>query len=274
MVHRLVTVSVFAAFLSSGAPAFAQSAAPAAPAANPAPAGAAPAQAPVAAAPPAPAPLLIPPALPDPASLVSLPAADLARGYLAAKTALPLARQAAAGQGTLGLGIDGVAYSVSAANAAPFITFLQAREDAFTQAITKRGSVMIDGQYTLAAGPGCTGEKFDPRYLFSPGKAPDGSILPAKAVQIITNGIETDMLVTLVQNRDTIGSVLSGTAVDNTVIFADVLSMGYSVYGTIGPNTIALRFDPDEVENALGPDAGTAADWKRLSACVFTLTKK
>jgi hypothetical protein len=269
---RLVTASLFSLLAAVGAQAQDQPAGQ-----PPATSAQAPAAQTAPAAPSAtdqPAPALVPPPLPDTATLAGMSAVDLARGYLAAQAALPLAHQAAAAQGVLSLGIDGQPYTVSSGNAGQFITFLQARVDAFTKAITKRGALNLDGQYALAAGPGCMGEKFDPRVLFSPGKAADGSLLPAKAVQIITSGIDTNMLITLSQNRQVIGVVLTGTAVDDTVIFADVLSMGFSLYGSIGPNTIALRFDPEEVKSALGADVGTDADWKRLAACVFTLTKK
>jgi hypothetical protein len=218
-------------------------------------------------------PLTVPPAVPDPEHLKTLPAIDLARGYLAAENALPLASQAAQGQGVLGLGIDGIAYTVNASNAPQFITFLQARAAAFTKAIMARGSTAIDGQYTVSAGPGCVGEKYDPRQIFASSKGPNGVQL-ASGIQIVTSGIDTNMLVTLAQNRQTIGSLISGTAVENTVVFADVLSMGYSLYGSVSANTITLRLDPDEVKNALGASAGTDADWKRLEACVFTLTRK
>jgi hypothetical protein len=225
-------------------------------------------------APPLPQPSLVPPPVPDAATLAALPPYELARGYLAAVAAVPLAQAAGEGQGILNLGIDGQPYIVNTANAARFIPFLQARVAAYGKAITTRGSAKIDGTYGLAAGPACKGEKFDPRILFAGGKGPDGTPLMATSARVIQMGAETDLLVTLVQGRQSLGEIIMGTAVENTLVLADVMSHGFSIYGTISGNTIELRLDPEEVKDAIGADTATAADWKLLEACVFTLTKK
>jgi hypothetical protein len=219
-------------------------------------------------------PSLTPPPAPDPAALATLPAYELARGYLAAIAALPLADSARQALGILNLGIDGKAYIVNSANAVAFIPLLKARADAFGKVITMRGSSVTEGQYALATGAGCKGERFDPRFIFSAGKAANGEPVMATSARIIQNGLETDVLVTLSQNRQTIGEVLTGVAVENTLVLADVMSAGFSLYGSVVGNTIELRLDPLEVKDAIGAAAGTEADWKLVDACVFTLSKK
>jgi len=223
---------------------------------------------------PVPAPALVAPPPPAAAIVAALPALELVRGYLAAVAALPLTQAARDGQGVLTVGIDGVAYQVNAANADQFIRLMQARTAAYGEAITVRGSPMLEGQYDLAAGPACKGEKLDPRIIFAGGRAPDGTPIMATSARIIQNGIETDLLVTLARNRQVIGEIVSGAAVENVVIFADVMGKGFSLYGAINRDMIDLRFDAEEVKDALGPDAATEADWHAFNDCVFTLTKR
>ena len=221
-----------------------------------------------------PAPSLVAPPAPATASLAKLPALELARGYLAALSALPLTQAARDGQGILTVGIDGTAYQVNAANGDQFIKLMQDRAKVYGDAISARGAPMIDGQYGLSVGSSCKGEKFDPRVIFAGGRAPDGTPILATTARIVQTGIETDLLVTLVRNRQTIGEIISGTAVDNVVIFSDVMGNGFSFYGDIKGDTIALRLDPEEVKDVLGANAATDADWQALGACVFTLTKR
>jgi hypothetical protein len=215
----------------------------------------------------------IPPPAPAVDALVKLPAADLVSGYLAAKSALPVADLARQGQGILTLGIDGVPYLVNTTNGEQFIALLQQRIATFAKAIEARGSVLMEGQYDLAASPACKGEKFDPRYAFAT-RGTGGTPVMASRGQVVLNGIEADLLVTVIQGRASVGVILVGAAVDDAVIFANVMGEGFNLYGTIKGNAIALRFEPDEVKAALGAGAGTDADWNNLADCVFTLTKR
>jgi hypothetical protein len=223
---------------------------------------------------PAPAPALVAPAPPGTATVAALPALELVRGYLAAIAALPLTHAARDGQGILTVGIDGIPYQVNAANADQFIALMQARMAAYGEAIKARGSPTLDGQYDLVAGPACKGEKLDPRIIFAGGRAPGGTPIMATTARIVQAGIETDLLVTLAQNRQVIGEIISGAAVEDVVIFSDVMGKGFSLYGTIKRDAIELRFDAEEVKDALGPDAATEADWQAFADCVFTLTKR
>jgi hypothetical protein len=220
------------------------------------------------------APGRIPPAPPKVQDLLPLTPYDLARGYLAAQAALPLAKSASDGLGVLNLGIDGKEYRVDTTNAAQFIPLLEDRVKLYGEAIAARGAAKIDGQYTFAAGPGCKGEKFDPRLLFAAGSSADGTPLMATTARIIQSGLDTNLLVTFTRGREVLGEFLSGTTVENTIIFTKVMGNGFSIYGTAKDNGIELELDPEEVKGSIGARAGTDADWQGLATCVFTLTKR
>jgi hypothetical protein len=220
------------------------------------------------------APSRTPPVAPQLSEIIALTPYDLARGYLGATTAIPIAQAAGQGLGILGLGIDGKEYRVDAANAAQFIPLLEARAAVYGQAIVARGQAKIDGQYTFAAGAGCKGERFDPRLLFSGAQAADGTPLMATTARVIQTGIETNLLVTFNRGREVLGELLSGITVEDTIVFTKVMGNGFSIYGTAKGSTIELELDPEEVKGSIGANAGTAADWQALATCVFTLTKR
>jgi hypothetical protein len=173
----------------------------------------------------------------------------------------------------MSLGIDGVPYAVNAANAAAFVKALDARLAALSGAIDGRGAAPIDGQYRLEAGAGCTGSKLDPKRIFST-SAVSGAPIMATEVRIVAGGIERYMFISVTQNRQTIGVVMSGVAIGDTVVFADVLSLGFDLWGTVKDTTIELRLDAEQMKGALGAEAGTEEDWRAIGACVFTLTRK
>ncbi len=223
---------------------------------------------------PPPAPLKTPPALPELSSLAGLSPYELARGYLGSTAAVPAAQAAQQGLGIANLGLDGVEYRVDASNAADFLKLLQARAAVYAKAIAARGLKMLDGQYLFTAGPGCKGEKFDPRLLFSGNRAADGSPLMASTARILQSGIETNLLVTFNRGREVVGELLSGVTVEDELVFTRVMGNGFSIYGMIKGDRIELELDPDEVKNSIGAEQGTAADWQALGTCVFTLTRR
>jgi hypothetical protein len=155
-----------------------------------------------------------------------------------------------------------------------FVPLLEARAAVYGKAIVARGQPKIDGQYTFVAGPGCKGEKFDPRLLFSAGQAADGTPLMATTARVIQTGIETNLLVTFTRGREVLGELLTGITVENTIVFSKVMGNGFSIYGTVKDGAIELELDPEEVKGSIGATAGTEADWAGLASCVFTLARR
>jgi hypothetical protein len=215
-----------------------------------------------------------PPAAPALKELMTQPAQEIARGYLAAMAALPLAKAAADGLGLLGVEIDGAAYRVDAANGAQFAALFEERVEVYGNAITERGTAVVEGQYTFTAGPACRGEMFDPRSLFAGALGPDGTPLLPTGIRILQYGIDANMLVTFTRGREIVGELLPGTTVENTVVFTKAMGNGFAIYGTVKGNVIELTLDPEEVRAALDPQSGTDADWQTLGACFFTLTRR
>jgi hypothetical protein len=220
------------------------------------------------------APSRTPPRPPDLADLGALTAAELARAYLAATATLPLAQSAGEGLGLLNLEIDGRPYRIDAANAAQFIALLEGRVEVYGRAIAERGTAMIDGTYTLSAGPGCTGEKFDPRSVFAAALATDGTPLVPTTASITQSGIDTNLLVTLSRGRERLAELLYGATVGNTVVFTKAMGNGFGLYGTVKDHGIEVALDPEEVKRALGEEAGTDADWQAVEICRFSLTPR
>jgi hypothetical protein len=225
---------------------------------------------------PAPAPSRLRNAPPSPQVDALLPLAphELARGYLAAQTALPLAEEAGKGLGIVDIGIDGQEYRVDSANAGQFVPLFSARIAAYAQAIGIRGTPAIDGPYSFAAGPDCEGETFDARHLFAAAVGPDGTPLMATTARIVQAGADISLILTFNRGRGAFTEILTGTAVENTLLLGRGLENGIAIHGIARDGMIELRLEAEEVKASLSAQSGTGTDWQTLAACVFTLTRQ
>ncbi|MEX0853026.1 MAG: tetratricopeptide repeat protein [Bauldia sp.] len=204
--------------------------------------------------------------------VLGVPAQVLAHGYLAVEATATLVEAFAGSPGnwTIKTTLDGRDSVITADNREVYLKVYRERLQTYGQAIKKRGSPSIAGQYSVAAADACRGERLDPREFLSGSRNNDGAPVLFEEMTIRQAGFDVRLVVP--GGEADADSGLPGIVVEDAVVFVN--STDFSFWGTVKEKTVELRLDVDELKGQFGPNAATDTDWQAIPDCVFTLTRK
>lgn len=206
------------------------------------------------------------PIVPTVGQALKVPPQDLAAAYLTIDGTATMVEAFVSAGFESNLTLDGKAYAITKSNEGTFLAALRARLDIYRQAIEQRGFARIAGDYALDASASCRGKQLDLRELF--GKP------MASQLSVRQTGFKADLVLSTRITDQQQEIVFPGVAVQSTVVFAVPNLSGVNLWGSVKKETIELRPNVEEMQNALVFSTVPESDWRALANCVFTLTLK